>query len=774
MILTALALAQTLRIEVDPNQVLGRITPAMYGACIEDVNHEIYGGLYGQRIFGESFEEPAPRVDPVGWRSFGARFYPDGDGIHIRAGSGPKLVREMPDLADGTIEASIALSNDLGENAGLLVRVAYPGVGADSFDGYEISLSAKARRIILGKHRNDFRSMASVDAPLVPGRFHRLKVALNGARIRVYLDGEAKPRIDFVDSDRPLTKGKIALRTWQADATFRDVQIDGERLPMSLASAGVSALWDGFRTGAVTPRFYVDGGGFNGTLCQRIEHDGASGAAGIANRGLNRWGISVRAGLAMEGRVYLRGDSGQATVALQSADGKRTYASQRVTVGKGWGKAAFRLQSKTTDPNARFAILVDRKGTLWVDQVVLIDGDRFAGLPLRGDIARKMTAGGLTFLRYGGTMINVPGYRWKKMIGDPDRRPPYVGHWYPASTNGFGIFEFLRFCEAAKVGAAFAINSEETPEDAANLADYLTAPANTPWGRRRAEDGHPEPYRFEYLQIGNEEAIGNPSGEAMAHYAERFRILAKAIHGRNPKIKLVCSAWWIPDSPHMKTVFEAVDGLAAAWDFHFWSDDPNSGVGIDRELGRAQVLFRGWNPQTTLKAVVFEENGNRHDFHRALGHATTLNATRAHGDFVLADCAANGLQPWRQNDNGWDQGQVFFSPDRVWGTPPYEVTRLLARDHLPVRVFSQASGGLNVLATRSEDGRTVQLTVVNTAERPVSASIGLTGFRRVRAQVLEAGAIAHPLVESGVISRDLKAEAAFPARSISSIRYERE
>ena len=30
----------------------------MYGSCIEDVNHEIYGGLYAQQIFGESFEEP--------------------------------------------------------------------------------------------------------------------------------------------------------------------------------------------------------------------------------------------------------------------------------------------------------------------------------------------------------------------------------------------------------------------------------------------------------------------------------------------------------------------------------------------------------------------------------------------------------------------------------------------------------------------------------------------------------------------------------------------
>ena len=47
-------------ITVDAAKVEGSVTPWLYGACIEDVNHEIYGGLYDQRIFGESFEEPVP------------------------------------------------------------------------------------------------------------------------------------------------------------------------------------------------------------------------------------------------------------------------------------------------------------------------------------------------------------------------------------------------------------------------------------------------------------------------------------------------------------------------------------------------------------------------------------------------------------------------------------------------------------------------------------------------------------------------------------------
>jgi alpha-L-arabinofuranosidase len=561
------------QIAVDPDRVLNRISSAMYGACLEDVNHEVYGGLYAQRIFGESFEEPAPGANP------------------------------------------------------------------------------------------------------------------------------------------------------------RNPQ------PASLASEGVSRMWDRVLTGSANSKYALEEGAFNGKLCQMIEHGGGLGRVGIANRGLNRWGISVLKGHAMEGRVYLRGNAGPVTVALQSADGSRVYASQQLSAGKSWGKAAFRLKPNSTDPNARFALWIDRPGQIWVDQAVLMDAreDRFANLPVRKDIADELVGSGISFLRYGGTMINVPGYRWKNMIGDPDLRPPYTGNWYPASTNGFGIFDFLRFCEKAKVGSAFTLNVEETPEDAADLADYLTAPTTNSWGRRRAQDGHPASFKVDYIEIGNEEGIGNPDPPAMAYYAKRFRLLAQAIHGRNPALKLVCGAWWVPDAPQMKTVFDAIDGVAAAWDFHFWCDEPNAGIAVDGELDRAQQLFKNWDPQSSLKVVVFEENGNRHDMQRALGHASTLNATRRHGDFVLVDCAANALQPWRQNDNGWDQGGVFFTPDHAWMMPPAYVRQMLERNHLPLRVA--VTGDLDVLATRSEDGRMLSLTVVNPTDQPRNARISLGGFRARSAEV---------------------------------------
>src|SRR5262249_13049330 len=157
----------------------------------------------------------------------------------------------------------------------------------------------------------------------------------------------------------------------------------------------------------------------------------------------------------------------------------------------------------------------------WVDQVTLTPtGDRlFHGLPFRADIAQALQREGIRFLRYGGSMVNAPEYRWKSMIGPRDRRPQYSGTWYPQSTNRFGTEQFLQFCEAAQIEPAFAINIEETPKDAADLVEYLNGPVTSPWGKRRAENGHPKPYHVRYIEIGNEEAIDGDRAK-YAHYLE--------------------------------------------------------------------------------------------------------------------------------------------------------------------------------------------------------------------------------------------------------------
>jgi len=785
-------------IHVDAGHVLNHITPWMTGSCIEDVNHEIYGGLYAQKIFGESFEEPPPSPKFEGWTVLGGNWRLDGQSVSVDAMSGAKLVRRMPDFADGVVETDVRLT-ERNENAGLIVRVRNAGVGIDNFDGYEISISARDQNVILGRHHHDWRLLASTKAAITTGRWHHLRAELEGARIRVYLDGDTAPKIDYTDQPAPMLTGGVALRTWNSDASFRNVRIQAgknvvDNVFKSAPGIAVSGMWDPITTKGAQAEFARETShAYNGHACQKIVHGIGNGLVGVANRGLNRWGIAVKQGERLAGRVYLRAANlpGTVTVALQSADGRSTYAAQQIRSVTGqWAKYQFNLTSHVTDKNARFALWIDRPGTLWVDQVVLTGTGKslFHGLPIRADIARALVSEGITFLRYAGTMVNVPEYRWKNMIGDPDKRPPYAGNWYPYSTNGFGIFDFLNFCEAAHFESAFAINIEESEQDVADLADYLTAPVTTEWGKKRAADGHPVPYHVQYIEIGNEEAIGNDTAIAYAHYAERFRLLARAIHGRNPALKLVCAAWWLPNSPSMKTVFQAVDGEGAAWDLHVDSDSARAGTVVDRQITQMQDLFHRWNPRTTLQAVIFEENGNLHNLQRALGHATTLNATRRHGDFVLVDCPANCLQPWLQNDNGWDQGQLFFTPDHVWAMPPYYAQQMASDHYLPDRIESRVEGtaDLDVLATSEGTDFHVTMSVVNVGSKPQRARISLKGLADgfygghvwtlsgdLRAANSPTGPESVRPIDKVIFSKDMSADYTFPPYSYTEIEWRR-
>jgi len=751
--LALLTLGQTAhdsRITVTPSQVENRITPWMYGSCIEDVNHEIYGGLYAQRIFGESFEEP-PSSPIEGWRAFGGSWRLADGTLQVESDFGAKMICQETLAGNGTVSCEVRFDAPGADNAGLILRVSDPHTGADPWIGYEISLSPLNQALVLGRHRHNWEPIRNVPTPVMLGRWYRLKVEMKGTRLRIFVDDSATPLLDYDDTEHPLKTGLVGVRTWNSRASFRNLKIDvgGKTLTESFASADpsgqtLSSMWDPIVTGDAKERFTWDSrSAYNSSHSQQIAHMGGAGTVGIANRGLNRWGIALKQGQAMQGHLFLKNLTGAEglVAALQSADGKRTYAQQRLRSGvRDWKRRDFVLTPNATDPAARFALWLEKPGGITVDQVYLSEtkaglfGPKqsalFGGLPIRADIGGALKAQGLTFLRYGGTMVNAPTYRWKQMVGERDRRPQYRGHWYPHSTNGFGIEEFVQFCETARITPAFAINIEETPEDAADLVEYLNGPITSVWGAKRKANGHPKPYNVRYIEIGNEEGLDG-STEWYRRYLERFKQLYAAMRDRDPNVNFVIAAWWNPDQPLCKQIAQELQDKAALWDVHVGGDGLRDAEETDRTITRMQELFHEWIPGSPMKACIFEENGNRHDLQRALGHARMLNVTQRHGDFVLMDCPANCLQPLGQNDNGWDQGQVFFTPDKVWGAPPYYSQQMAAQNHLPLRVAGETTSpnnDLDVTVTRSEDGKTLVLKIVNSGATAHMTDIDLKGF----------------------------------------------
>ena len=222
-------------------------------------------------------------------------------------------------------------------------------------------------------------------------------------------------------------------------------------------------------------------------------------------------------------------------VALESGNGGRVYAQARLPVtGSDWQRLDFTLTPNDTDEAGQFAITLKEPGSVALGYAFLQPGEwgRFKGLPVRRDVAEALIDEGITVLRYGGSMINDPEYRWKNMIGPRDRRPPYHGTWYPYSSNGWGILDFINFCRAAGFLAIPVFNMGESPRDMADFVEYVNGPADSEWGRRRAADGHPEPYRLRYLELGNEERVDED-------YWRKFKPLAEAIWAKDSEMAIV-------------------------------------------------------------------------------------------------------------------------------------------------------------------------------------------------------------------------------------------
>lgn len=741
-------------IQVDATQIEKEITPYLYGSCIEDVNHEIYGGLYDQKIFGESFEEPVPSPRLEDFSIYEGNWSVQNNEVWAIAHPGAKLVYDKKKITNGSVEVDLKFVGG-GENAGLIVCTSQPGNGADNFYGYEISLASNGEKVVIGKHKKNFEHVKDIPVKCDPTAWNHLKAVMKGQKIEILLNG--KSVFTFHNNDSDLKAGYPALRVWNSNTAFRDFKLTSDNQTQTLAFQTlpieqISCQWDAYERGDVKAGYALDvKDAYNGTNSQTIEMVSGKGVVGVANSSLNRWGIAVRKGQKFQGRLYLKSDNykGKVTVALQSADGKIEYAKQEIAGISGqWGKYPFNLTSNAANKKARLVVYIDQPGKVKMDQVTLMTTgkDQFKGLPFRNDIGQAMVDQKLTFLRYGGTMINAPEYRFKKMIGDPDKRPPYVGHWYRYSTNGFGIEEFLKYSEAAGFTAAFAVNIEETPEDMADMVEYLNGSATSKWGKVRAQNGHPKPYNVKYIGIGNEEVLFNGDrADEYDHYIERFKLLYDAIKSKDASIQLINAAWWRPDSPSIEKVFKALDGKADYWDYHPWADALTSGTTVEAELKHMKELFLKWNPNTTMKCAIFEENGNTHNMERVLGHVTLQNAVRRMGDFVLTSCAANALQPYLQNDNGWDQGQVFFTPSQVWGMPPFYAQQMASENHLPLLVNSEVtddSGKLDATATRSEDGKRVVLHVANTGDQSIVTQLevkGLNNIKKVSSIILSGG-----------------------------------
>ena len=76
---------------------------------------------------------------------------------------------------------------------------------------------------------------------------------------------------------------------------------------------------------------------------------------------------------------------------------------------------------------------------------------------------------------------------------------------------------------------------QEWADEALDLIEWANGPADSKWGKVRADAGHPEPFNLKYLGLGNEEKI-------TPEFEERFKFIYDQVRAKYPDIVIVGTA----------------------------------------------------------------------------------------------------------------------------------------------------------------------------------------------------------------------------------------
>lgn len=363
-----------------------------------------------------------------------------------------------------------------------------------------------------------------------------------------------------------------------------------------------------------------------------------------------------------------------------------------------WCEYTGQLTATGSDPHARFVIELEGTGTLLLDYVSLFPEtfrNRINGL--RNDIAQTLEALHPAFVRWPGGCI-VEGIdlsnriEWKKTIGDPKNRPGIYDTWGYRATMGFGYHEFLQFCEDIGAAGMFVCNAgigcqgrvgdacreedlDAFIQDALDAIDYALGDGTTEWSRKRVENGHPEPFPLQYVEIGNEN--WGPV------YEKRYDRFYRAIKAKYPRLTLISTLGLGGQHRH-----ERVDMI----DPH-WYVAPEFFLSSSRLFDQQE---RGGYAVYVGEYAVNQQVGGG-NLLGALAEAAFLSGMERNSDLVKMASYAPLLE--NVNDRVWPTNLIWFDSHRVMGRSSYHVQKMYAEnrpDYNTATEFEQPRNGVQV------------------------------------------------------------------------------
>ena len=470
-----------------------------------------------------------------------------------------------------------------------------------------------------------------------------------------------------------------------------------------------------------------------------IKQADARDQAGVTNDGW--WGMPLRPDTTYKGSFYAKagsGDLGAVTVSLKNNQSGKAVATATVSgIGTEWKQYEFTLKTGAVEASAtnHLAIEVGHAGTLWLNLVSLFPPtyhDRLNGN--RIDLMEKLAAMHPAFLRFpGGNYLegdHIPErYEWKKTIGPLVDRPTHPSPWRYHSSDGLGLLEFLEWCEDLKMQPVLAVYAgysmmqehvnpgadlDPYVQDALDELEYVTGGADTKWGAVRVKNGHPEPFKLTYVEIGNEDFF-DKSGSYEGRYAQFY----KAIKAKYPELELIATM------PLKNSRPDVVDDHYYVRATKFFQDATH----YDKtDRGGPKVFVGEWATR---------EGAPTPNFGAALGDAAWMTGMERNSDIVVMAAYAPLLVNVNPGGMQWETDLIGYDAMRSYGSPSYYAQAMFAK-YLGTETLGSKLEGAGIESgnpklfysvTRDAAKKRLYLKLVNASSMPQPMEIDFDGAK---------------------------------------------
>ncbi|MDI6401237.1 alpha-L-arabinofuranosidase C-terminal domain-containing protein, partial [Balneolaceae bacterium ANBcel3] len=262
--------------------------------------------------------------------------------------------------------------------------------------------------------------------------------------------------------------------------------------------------------------------------------------SGEGTYGIRQYDLEVKGGMGYDGYIVLAGNLEQGGVEVRLVLDDETILTETIpTLTSEYQSYPLRFEPDVSSKNVQIEIVSNGVGEFRIGTVSMMPENNIRGW--RADVVDLVKQLDSPIYRWPGGNF-VSGYDWRDGIGERDARPPRSNPaWSGIEPNDVGIHEFMDLMEILDSEAFIAVNTGlGTAQEAAEQVAYVNSPADTPLGRLRAENGHPEPYNVIWWAVGNEMygdwQLGNMPVE---EYVHKHNEVAQAMWDVDPDIKLV-------------------------------------------------------------------------------------------------------------------------------------------------------------------------------------------------------------------------------------------